>query len=372
MKWSLKIARLAGIDVRVHITFLLLLAWVAYVEYRQWGTGNAALVGVLFVLAVFATVVLHELGHSLTARRYGVKTREITLWPIGGVSRLERVPEDPKRELAIAIAGPLVSIAVAVGLYGVYLALKATPFYSGETMQAAAGFVRRLMWVNVVLAAFNLLPAFPMDGGRVLRAVLAMRMPYPRATHYSARIGQGLALVFAIAGLFLSPILMLIALFVWIAASAEGAEAQVRTGLEGIPVRAAMVTDFRTLAPHEPLSRATELLLAGAQEDFPVLDEDLRLVGVLTRHGFLRALSEQGAAMPVAAAMERQFETADPAEMLSDVLPRMRAGESHTVPVVRDGQLLGLITPENVSDFLSIQAATSRASTQAPRPRPAV
>jgi CBS domain-containing protein len=190
-------------------------------------------------------------------------------------------------------------------------------------------------------------------------------MPYPRATQHAARVGQALAILFGVAGFFVSPILLFIAVFVWIGAAAEGAEAQIRSGLEGTPVRAAMVTDFRTLAPDEPLSRATELILAGAQEDFPVL-ADGRVVGVLTRNALLRALAEAGSTQPVSSAMERSFETADPSEMLSDVLPRMRAGETHTVPVVRDEQLLGLLTPENVSDFLSIQAAT-RAT---PRPRP--
>lgn len=367
MRWSLKIARLAGIDVRVHVTFLLLLAWVAFVEYTAQNTVRAALLGVLFTLAVFATVVFHELGHALTARKYGVQTREIILLPIGGVSRLERMPEDPRREFWIAAAGPLVSLAIAAILYLAYLGFLANPD-PGAAWIEGGRFVYRLMWVNVALAVFNMVPAFPMDGGRVLRSLLATRMPYPRATHYAARLGQGLAIVLGLAGLFLSPILIFIALFVWLGASQEGAEAQIRSGLEGFPARAAMVIDFQTVAPGEPLSRATELILAGAQEDFPVL-EDGRLVGVLTRRGLLRALAEGGADQAVVSAMERDFETADPSEMLSDVLPRLRMRECQTVPVVRDGQLLGLITPENVSDFLSIQAAEA-ASRERPRPRP--
>lgn len=365
MRWSLKVARVAGIDVRIHATFLLLLAWVAIVEYRLWGTGRAALVAVLFILAVFATVVMHELGHSLVAARFGVKTREITLWPIGGVSRLERMPEDPKREFWIAIAGPLVSVAVALLLFGLHRLLLVST-YSGDTMMGTVGFVWRLALVNVILAVFNLLPAFPMDGGRVLRALLASRMPHPRATQIASRVGQVLAIGLGIVGFFWSPILLFIALFVWLGATAEGAEAQIRSGLEGIPVRAAMVTDFRSLAPAEPLSRATDLILAGAQEDFPVLQET-QLVGVLTRNHLLRALAQSGSDQPVSSAMERDFEVADPSEMLSDVLPRMRAGESHTVPVVRDGQVLGLLTPENVNDFLSIQAAAQSASRVRPR-----
>jgi hypothetical protein len=255
--------------------------------------------------------------------------------PIGGVSRLERMPEDPRRELWIAAAGPLVSLGVAGILFLIYQGFLANPEPS-DAWIVSGRFVYRLMWVNVALAAFNLLPAFPMDGGRVLRALLATRMSYPRATHYASRLGQGLAILLGLAGLFLSPILIFIALFVWLGASQEGAEAQIRSGLEGIPARAAMVIDYRTVAPGDPLSRATELVLAGAQEDFPVL-EDGRIVGVLTRRGLLRALAEGGADQPVASAMDRDFETADPSEMMSDVLPRLRVKECQTVPVVRAG-----------------------------------
>lgn len=386
MKWSVKLGRLAGIDIRMHLTFLLLLAWVAIVEYSGRRTGMAAFIGVLFTIAVFASVTLHELGHSLVARRFGVATREITLLPIGGVSRLERIPEEPRRELLIALAGPVVSLAVAGVLY-LLIRLAAVIGAPGLESAGAGRFVWRLVWVNIAVAAFNLLPAFPMDGGRVLRAALATRMSYSRATQYAARIGQGLALLLGLAGLFTSPFLVFIALFVWMGAAQEGAEAQLRSGLEGIPARAAMVTDFKTLTPHEPLSHATDLVLAGAQEDFPVL-EDSTLVGVLTRDRLLRALAEDGSRLPIESAMNRDFQTADPYELLSDVLPRLRQGDCHTVPVVRGGQVLGLITPENVGDFVAIQAAAEEAARraarrpprdfrqsgphEAPRPRPSV
>lgn len=369
MRWSLKVARLAGIDVRVHATFALLLVWVAFVEYSEKHTVLAALVGVVFILAVFATVVFHELGHALVARRYGVGTREIILLPIGGVSRLERIPEDPKREFWIAAAGPLVSLGVAAVLYGLFRITLANPD-PAEAWALTGQLVYRLMWVNVALAGFNLLPAFPMDGGRVLRSLLATRMPYPRATRIAARMGQGIAVLFGLVGLFASPLLLFIALFVWLGAAQEGAEAELRGGLEGIPVRAAMVTDFRTVAPDEPLSAATARMLAGAQEDFPVM-EDGRLVGMLTRRGLLRAVAEGGTAQLVSAAMDVELETTDPSEMLGDVLPRLREREHQTIPVLRDGHLVGLLTPENVSDFLSIQAAEA-ASRDRPRPHAAV
>ncbi|MEZ4293767.1 MAG: site-2 protease family protein [Polyangiaceae bacterium] len=364
MRWSVRIARIAGIEVRVHATFALLLLWVAYVERAASGTMRAALIGVIFILFVFATVVLHELGHALVAQRYGVQTKEITLLPIGGVSRLERMPEDPRQELWIAAAGPMVSVAVAGLLFLALLAAGAWPAPAGPWWGGVWRFVQRLMWVNVALAAFNLLPAFPMDGGRVVRSLLARKMPYPQATEWAARLGQGFALAFGILGVFYSPILILIALFIWLGASSEGAEAQVRAGLSGIPVKDAMVTDFRSVSPEEPLSRGVELVLAGAQEDFPVLD-DGKLVGVLTRRGMLVALSRGGAEQPIYGAMDRDFQTADPSEMLSDALPRLRERECQTVPVERDGVVVGLLTRENISDFLAIRAARAAA----PEPR---
>jgi Zn-dependent protease/CBS domain-containing protein len=371
MKWSLKIMRVTGIDIRVHATFLLLLGWVGFVEYASHRTAHAVLGAVVFTLAVFVTIVMHELGHSLTARRFGVQTREITLLPIGGVSRLDRMPEEPRQELWIAIAGPAVSIAIAVILY-VFLRVTALTIIPDAPALDYRPFIQRLMWVNIALAGFNLLPAFPMDGGRVLRAALATRMPYARATQIAARMGQGVALLIGLVGLFTSPFLMVIALFVWMGAAQEGTQAQIRNELTGVPVRAAMVTEFRTMEPEDSLGGAAEVMLAGGQEDFPVVEGD-RLTGVLTRQGLLRALSERGSLSTVGAAMERDFLTADPGQMLSDVLARLPESECHTVPVVREGRVLGLITPENVAGFISIQAARSHAASHArPSPRHAV
>lgn len=354
MRWSLKIGRIAGIDLRMHPTFLLLLVWVAFVEYAAQRTAHAALVGVLFTIAVFVTVVLHELGHSLVARRFGVQTRQITLLPIGGVAQLERIPEEPRRELWIAVAGPVVSLSIAAILY---VALRVGDIVLPDMPSFGYGpFVARLMWVNVALAVFNLLPAFPMDGGRIFRAALATRMPYARATRIAARMGQGVAVLLGIAGLLSNPFLMIIAVFVWMGASQEGAEVELRSGLAGYPASAAMVTEYRTLGPDDALGRAAELILAGSQEDFPVVEEG-RVTGVLTRQRLLRALAENGPAVPVREAMERDVLIADPSELLSGVLAKLGDRECRTVPLVRNGELMGLLTPENVVDFISLQAA---------------
>jgi len=217
MPWSITIARVAGSEIRIHVTFLLLLAWLG-IDYYVQGGAAAALNGVLFILAVFACVVLHELGHAIAARRYGIATPDITLLPIGGLARLSRMPDKPSEEIVIAIAGPLVNVVIALVLF---LALSA-PFDAralSHIADPATGFLARLAGINVFLVLFNLIPAFPMDGGRVLRALLAFRLGRRRATEIAARIGQGLAFVFGFLGLFYgNPILVFIALFVWIGA----------------------------------------------------------------------------------------------------------------------------------------------------------
>ena len=247
MKWSWKLATVAGIGLYVHATFFLLIAWVG-VTYWLAGGSAAALSGIAFILALFACVVLHELGHALTARRYGIRTRDITLLPIGGVSRLERIPDEPRQEVWVSLAGPAVNVVIAAALYAWLLLSHALRPFSVLTM-AGGPFLERLLLVNVSLAVFNLLPAFPMDGGRVLRALLAMRMDYVRATQVSAQVGQAMALVFGLLGLFTNPFLVFIAFFVWIGAAQEASMVQMRTALSGIPVSRAMLTDYHTLAP---------------------------------------------------------------------------------------------------------------------------
>lgn len=355
MKWSTKIGTFAGIDVYVHTTFLILIAWVGYAHWQVDRSLSAALAGIAFVLTLFACVVLHEFGHALMARRFGIATRDITLLPIGGLARLERMPDDPRQELWVALAGPAVNVVIALGLL---LVLFATGGFSPvSTLGVATGSViERLMVINVVLVVFNMLPAFPMDGGRVLRALLAIRMDYGRATQIAANVGQGMALFFGLVGLFANPFLIFIALFVWIGAGQEAAMTQMKSALDGVPLERAMITDFRTLAPTDSLASAVELLLAGAQQDFPVVAERT-IVGVLTRADLLTALARQDRDSPVADVMRRDFCVADASETLEGALQRMQAHDCHTIPVTRGGDVVGLLTMDNVGEFLSVQSA---------------
>lgn len=360
-RWSWKLATVAGIDVYVHGTFLLLMAFLAFGGLVA-GQGLQAVLRTTFLLiAVFTTVVLHEFGHALMARRFGVRTQDITLLPIGGIARLEKMPEKPTQQLLVAFAGPAVNIAIALAIFVLLLLAKGQ--VAIETLGYADGsFLAQLMWINVSLAAFNLLPGYPMDGGRVLRALLAMRMPPERATQTAARVGQGVALLFGLVGLFASPLLILIAVFVWLGAQAEHSLSTVRVALAGLSVGQGMITDFRTVAPTDPISRAVELTLAGFQQDFPVMDDQSRLVGVLTHGDVLRGLAERGATVSVQQTMRGRVETAGPLEALDGALTRIHQNACRVLVVMDKEKVVGLLTPGNVGELIALGAAGREAA----------
>jgi Zn-dependent protease len=354
-KWSFRIGRLFGIDVFVHVTFLVLLVWVALSDLLREETALAALTGVGFTVAVFAIIVLHELGHALVARRFGIATRDITLLPIGGIARLERFPEKPRQELLVALAGPAVNVVLAVALAAALLASGQSLVWS-ET-EGLASFVVRLFWVNLVIAGFNLLPAFPMDGGRVLRALLTLRSDHLSATRTAAAIGRGIAIALGLLGLLTNPLLAVVALFVWIGAGQEAAGAEIESLLDHVPVEAAMMSDFKVLRTNDTLAMAAAELLAGAQVDFPVVDEAGNLVGLLSRAHLIAGLAKSAGSERVDAHASRTFERAQGNEFVARVLERMAASGSECALVVRDDRLTGVLTLENVSELLAIRRA---------------
>ncbi len=366
MKWSFKIGRILGIDVFLHATLLLVLGFIAVTTWLSSGSLAAVLGGVLFFLALFTCVLLHEYGHALMARRFGVATRDIILLPIGGVARLERMPERPIQELWVALAGPAVNVVIAAGL-ALWLTVTGTWEPWTNLSPTSGGFVERLLMVNVMLVLFNLLPAFPMDGGRVLRALLALRMEYSRATRIAATVGQGMALVFAFIGLFSNVFLLLIAFFIWMGASQEAAATEMKASLGNLPVREAMMTNYRTLSPYETLGDATRLLIEGSQQDFPVV-LDNRLVGVLTHARLFEVLRERGEWTPVADAMTREFRTVQSDDLLESALAQSEPG-LNTVPVMRGDRLVGLLTAENIGELMMIRA-TQTTSRLLPPPLP--
>src|SRR5882762_6162143 len=294
MRWSIRIGSIVGIRVELHVTFLLFVGWIAVTQGLLSRHPERALASISLILMVFGCVLLHELGHALAARRYGIRTRDISLLPIGGVARLERMPEKPLQEIVVAIAGPVVNVAIAALLWVALVALGAHP----DSSLLGGGLLETLLVVNLMMVGFNLIPAFPMDGGRVLRALLAMRLPYVRATRIAALVGQGFALVFGVVGFFYNPNLMLVALFVFLAAGEEHAIVRTRATLSGLPTRAAMVTQFDVLEVDDTIQQAVDLLMAGSQQDFPVVSGEAP-VGLLTRADLLEALQRSGPQTPV-------------------------------------------------------------------------
>jgi Zn-dependent protease len=354
MKWSIKLGRMLGIDVFIHTTFLLLLAFIGVAHWMAHGSLAAVLAGVGFFLALFLCVLLHEYGHALAAWRFGIATRDITLLPIGGVARLEKMPRKPSQELWVALAGPAVNVVIAAALaLGLTLSGAWEPLTSLST--TGGNFAERLLAVNVFLVIFNMMPAFPMDGGRVLRAVLAMRMEYARATGIAATVGQTLAFGFGIAGLFGNPMLLLIAVFVWIGAAQEAAAAETKATIGDLPVREAMLTDFRTLSPHDTLGDAARLLIAGSQRDFPVT-VDRAVVGILPHARLFEGLRDRGSWTFVSEVMEREFHSLRSDEPIDRALERCEPGTT-AMPVVRDGLIVGLVTAENIGELVMIRAA---------------
>jgi Zn-dependent protease/CBS domain-containing protein len=346
---SWRFFRLAGVPVRLHFTFVLLAVFLLVT-----GLGGDRTPGtyVLYVLGLFASLLLHELAHALASRRFGIRTLEVVMFPIGGVARLSRSPK-PAEEWWIALAGPLMNGVLAAVLYAIALGGRQVETQGWER-STEQNLATQLFFGNLALALFNLLPAFPMDGGRVLRAILAGFKPEDQATRIAAWAGRMLAISLALYALLSAKYLLVFAaFFIYLGAAQEAAAALGRTLTAGIPVRAAMMTGFHTL-PHGSMVReAVGLSLDTSQQDFPVVHGG-QVSGLLSRHAILKALAAEGPEAYVAGAMERDFLTLTPDMDLADALPVMaRAG---SCALVMEGDtLLGLLTSENLSQFLMLR-----------------
>ena len=354
MTWSYRIGRFLGTELRVHVTFFLLLLWIGISAYLAEGPASAAF-NVLFILALFLCVVLHELGHALMARRYGIKTPDITLLPIGGVARLERMPEDPVQEIWVALAGPAVNVVIWAVL--VLILGAETGFVDFQNLDnAGADFITQLAAVNLMLVVFNMIPAFPMDGGRVFRAVLTLWLGRQKATAAAAGVGQAVAVVFALLGLLSGNlILLLVAFFVFAAATAENADVQMRLTAEGIEAREAMITSYEALLPHDGLAAMSSGLLRTTQHEFPVLDPEGRLQGFVTRDAIFHAVASEGRAT-AEAAMTGDIPSVGLRAPLGEVLDAMADGSAPAVAVCSpSGEFLGYITRENIGELMVLR-----------------
>lgn len=359
MKWSIKIAEVAGTSLWVHLTFVLLLAWIGTVLWLQEGP-TAAAEGLVLVVLLFGCVVLHEFGHVFAARRYGIATRHITLLPIGGLASLDRMPEDPGQEVVVALAGPAVNFVIAgvlIGVFGAQFDL-APPASAGFT---GGSLLNKLATLNIVFAVFNLLPAFPMDGGRVLRAALGFRMSRPAATRIAARIGQALAVLLGFLGLLGNPFLVLIAIFIFVVAEAESYQATMTELARGHRAADVMITSFKSLPVDANLDDASWLLLSTTQKEFPVVQPDSgQLFGFLTRTALLEHLNSSQGTDPVAAGVQRDIPTVQTSSSLDYVVELLQKQEAPAVGILdRDQNFIGYVTLENLSEFFLIESAAN-------------
>ena len=355
MLWSFPIATIAGTVVRVHVTFLLFLIWIGGTQWRVAGR-EAAIESVVFMALVFACVLAHEFGHIAAARRYGIRTPEVTLWPMGGVASLERIPEKPSEELVVALAGPLVNVAIAVVLF-VVLGASLDGAQLAAIENPRGNLLARLAATNIFLVVFNLIPAFPMDGGRVLRALLAMRRPHAEATRIAARIGQVSAFLFALAGLFVSPMLIVIGLFVYLSATAEAEAVAFRDGTRDLPVCEAMMTSLEALSPAATLDDAVDLMIRSAQSEFPVIDGAGRPRGLLTKDALILALRQHGAAISVLDVMTRDIPAIGHRQPLDTALAGLQSARAPALFVLDEhGRLAGLLTPETVGEMMLVHS----------------
>jgi stage IV sporulation protein FB len=353
MGWSITIGRFGGTAVRVHLTFLLFLAWIGFSAYQRGGI-SAARDSVLFIVAIFTCVVLHEFGHILMARRFGVVSKEVTLLPIGGVADLNKMPEKPYQELLIALAGPAVNLAIAAALLLGVGAIGVSAI--AHLDDPAIGGMERLAAANLFLGAFNLVPAFPMDGGRVLRAALAMWLGQERATRIAALIGQALALALGFLGMFGNPMLLFIAFFVFFAAASEARMSFVSRATRDVKVADAMETRMATIGHQATIGEAADILLATSQESFPFVDDAGAFLGVMSRADIVEAIKAGEAGAQVAPFAHVKIATIDPGETLDKALEKLNEGSVVGV-VGADGVFKGLVTPQSLAEVMLIKTA---------------
>jgi Zn-dependent protease/CBS domain-containing protein len=360
MRWSLTLGSVAGTAIRIHITFLLFLVWLGVIYYRQGGA-EAAWQGTIFIVLIFLCVLLHELGHVFAARRYGVATRDVTLWPFGGIASMERMPDKPSEELIVAVAGPAVNVAIATVLV-LWLWPQLDPENLTMIEDPAVSLAVKVAGANIILVLFNMIPAVPMDGGRVLRALLAMRMGNARATETAAVIGQGFAVVFGVLGIFYNPMLIIIAAFIFLAASGEATQAQLRAVAQGTLVSDAMVTSFESLPTSATVSDAADALIRTTQTEFPIVDGGGQLRGVLTRDAMIKALKERGPEAPVLEVMQADVRTIGANAKLDTALRSFLQEGRPVVGVTgAHGKLVGLLTVQNLGEMMMLHSARPEA-----------
>lgn len=357
MKYSLTIGRPFGIKISIHWTFLLLIAWVVIIDVRQGLNFQQIMLSVLFVLTLFVCVVLHELGHSYAAIRFGSEVRSITLLPIGGMANISKMPEKPMQELIMTVAGLAVNVVIAIILLVILLTKGALDLEQMDFKTITSrNFLTMLMFVNLFVVLFNLIPAFPMDGGRILRALFSMRMNRLKATRWAKNTGQVFAVAFVIAGLFLNPFLVVIGVFVFIGASAEYNYMKLGESIKAYSASDAMITDYLTLEPEETLENAADKMLHHHENGFVIAVKD-RLEGILTSNDIIQGLSNNDRETPVREIMKADYETVGPDTSLQEVFQLIQIKKFSIVPVVKNGRIKGILDKDNIQQFILVKNA---------------
>lgn len=355
MKGSLKLGKIAGIGLFVHWTFSLLILFIVYTNYKAGQNSIQILWSVLFILCIFLTVFMHELGHALTAKKFGIKTKDITLLPIGGVAQLERLPEKPSEELMVALAGPLVNIVLAL-ITSLFISL---PNTSQEMVSQldngvnAGNFFLNFYLVNIILAFFNLIPAFPMDGGRVLRALLSYKLERHQATKIAARIGQALAIGFVLLGFYYNPFLIFIGIFVFMGAQIESEYTESKYMLKGYKVRDVLMKQYPTIDYKETLETAVKLMLDSQNKHFLVTENGIPM-GTLNREQIIAALAKKEGETKLSSIMDRELILLQADNLLEDVFELVYKNKSTLMLVIDDNQLIGTLDTENLLEFILI------------------
>lgn len=353
---SLTLGRIAGIRILMHWTFLILLAWIVFSEIGKGNDLRAIVTTLLFVMAIFACVVLHELGHSLMAKRYGIETKKITLLPIGGLATLEKMPDEPREELWIAVAGPAVNVVLAILLF-IFIPIDQIRNQEEiNTALTAQNWVISLFTVNVLLVVFNAIPAFPMDGGRILRALLAFKMDRVKATQIAASMGKFFAIAFVLIGLFYNPFLILIGIFVYFGAHSENIIVQHMDLLKGYKVHDAMMTNFTIVSPSETVQDVTQKLLEGSEEDF-IVSEEGNVLGIITRDALIKALQQKSHDTPAKNIMNKEFDTFNTDDKLTAVFAHAQKSRKFFFPVLENDKLTGIINRANLNEFVMIRSS---------------
>lgn len=356
MKSSWHIGSVSGIKITVHWTFLLLIVWIIYKGISSGSSTTEILWSTLFIAALFGCIILHELGHSLTAMKYNIKTRRITLLPIGGVASLESMPDESQKEFMIAIAGPIVNIVIALLLYLVvplheYANMEAAELEQALSTINAGNFLFYMLFANLMLAVFNMIPAFPMDGGRVLRALIAMKFDRVRATQIATRLGQLVAFFLLFLGLVYNPILILIAIFVYFGAHGENVMVQQLVLLKNYAVKDAMMTDITTFNPDDPLDKVVDVIISGTQRDFVVTKGEM-LAGVLLQSDLIAQNKSDLAQKKVGDVMRKDIKILHAQQKLTEIYRQIRSSDKKFFPVIEDDELVGAIDMTNINEFM--------------------